>query len=92
MRCLAVCAVFSGFFCLFSKREALSVVSVQFKKKRVFVQCVFSFWRLILEGLGNSWRKFGKLAVSSLRFWGHKEQSKSICMREKMWPNLLPLY
>lgn len=42
MRCLAVCAVFSGFFCLFSKREVLSVVSVQFKKKKEFLFSVFS--------------------------------------------------
>lgn len=44
MRCLAVCAVFSGFFCLFSKREALSVVSVQLKKKSFCSVCF-----LILE-------------------------------------------
>lgn len=45
MRCLAVCAVFSGFFCLFSKREVLSVVSVQLKKKKSFCSVCF----LILE-------------------------------------------
>lgn len=40
MRCFAVCAVFSGLFCLSSKTEALSVVSVQFKK--AFLFSVFS--------------------------------------------------